>query len=328
LYAFLNRFGKAARNLVINYHCAYTLKMNCDKSDERGVSELYLTKQFFVCFLSAALAAVSVPARGDIAVSQDSPSGPVLTLNYTGQPGNDIRIADFLYFVALISPEPVMISESPTNTLMVHVESMRQESRKDCFLINLAFDVSGHGFLHYAIDQSENFRRQARRLATGTKLEKQLDYIRYEGPGKGWLNVEGRIDGSGKTVTTVRLHFNDRGAASPVTIGLKDVRSVEGVLKFENELVARVNMLEFVRDGKPPRMGVRIDSVKRRDVGDNLFQNLKGQFVGMVANMLIKPITIRQIGNDTMLSFGRALLNRDATFTFPAAVNLKSKQDL
>lgn len=275
-------------------------------------------------FLFAALAAVSVLAHADTAMLPASPSGPILKMDYAGHPENDMRIADFLYFVALISPEPVTISESPTNTLRVRVAAIRQESGKDRFSMNLAFNVSGQGFRHYAIDQSENLRRQSRRLATGKTLEKQLDYIRYEGPGKGWLEVEGRVEGEVKTVTTVRLHFNDGDAASPVAIGLKDVRSVDGVLKFENELVARVNILEFTRDGTPPRMGVHVDSVKRRDAGDNLFQKLKGQVVGRIANMLINPITIRQVGNDTMLNFGRALLNRDVAFTFPAAENSQS----
>jgi hypothetical protein len=135
------------------------------------------------------------------------------------------------------------------------------------------------------------------------------------------LEVEGRIEEGVKTVTTVRLHFNEGPAASPVTIGIKDMRTVDGVLTFENELVARVNSLEFSRDSALPRMGVRISSVKRRKAGDNLFQRLKGRVIGVVANMLLEPIKIRQIGKDTMLNFGTAVLNRDETFTFPAAEN-------
>jgi len=274
---------------------------------------------------AAALADVSVLAHADIEVSPAPSSGPVLKLDYAGQPENDIRIADFLYFVALISPEPVTISESPTNTLMVRVAEIRQESGEDRFLINLDFDISGQGFRHYAIDQSEKLRRQSLRLAAGKTFEKQLDYIRYEGPGKGRMEVEGRIEGEVKSVTAVRLHFNEGTGASPVTIGLKDVRMVDGVVKFENELVARVNILEFTRDGATPRMGVHIGSVKRSKAGDNLFQRLKGRVIGVVANMLTDPIKIRQIGKDTMLNFGTALLNRDTTFTFPAAKNLKSR---
>lgn len=275
-------------------------------------------------FFAALLAGVTVLGSVGAAVSPAPPSGPVLKLDYAGRPENDIRIADFLYFVALISPEPVTVSESATNTLSVRVAAIRQESGKDRFSMSLAFDVSGQGFRHYAIDLSDLVRRQSLRLAAGKALERQLDYIRYEGAGKGVLEIEGRIEGGVKTATTVRLCFDD-GAASPVTVGLKDVRSVGGTLKSENELVARVNSLEFTRDGSPPLMGIRVGSVKRRGAGNNLFQNLKGQFVGMVANMLIPPIAIRQTGNDAMLNFGQAVLNRDATFTFPAAENAKAK---
>ncbi len=249
-------------------------------------------------------------------------SGPVVTLDYTGQGTNGIPIADFLSFIPLISPEPVTVSESPTNTLRVRVTSICQEDRPDRFLLNLAFDVSGHGFRHYAVDQSRNIRRNERRLASGSTLKKQLDYIRFEGPGKGRVEIGGLIETGVKKVTTVSLRFDDRGGTSPVTIGLKDVRSANGVLRCENERVARVNQLAFVRDGTPPRVGVRIDSVKSRQAGDSFFQNVKGRIVGRVANTVVKPIAIRKIGNDTLLDFGQAVLDRKPAFTFPAADNL------
>ncbi|MDA3924054.1 MAG: hypothetical protein PF904_05065 [Kiritimatiellae bacterium] len=269
-------------------------------------------------FAAAELA--PVPAHVDTEISPAPPSGPVLKLDYAGQPENDMRIADFLYFVALISPEPVTVSESPTNTLMVRVSDIRQKSGEDRFSINLEFEVSGQGFRHYAVDQSEKLRCQSHQLAAGKILKKQLDYIRYEGPSKGRLEVVGQIEEEVKTVTAVRLHFNEGAAASPVTIGLKDVRMVDGVVKFENELVACINILEFTREGATPHIG----SVKRKKAGNNLFQRLKGRVIGVVANMLTDPINIQQIGKDTMLNFGTAVLNRDATFTFPVAENLKS----
>lgn len=251
-------------------------------------------------------------------------SGPVVRLDYTGQAANDIPIADFLYFVPLISPEPVTVSESATNTLRVRVTSIRQDVRSDRFLLNLAFDISGQGFRLYTIDQSENIRRHERHLAAGQPLKRHLDYIRYEGPGKGRVEIGGRIENGVKTVMSVRLHFDDRGGASPVTVGLKDVRLADGALTSENELVARVSLLEFTRDGTPPRMGVRINSVKRRQAGDNFYQNLKGRFVGMVANVLVESIAIRKLGNDTLLNFGHAVLERKPSFTFPIAENLKT----
>ena len=252
-----------------------------------------------------------------------SDSGPVVALDYSGQ--SRIPIADFLYFVPLISPEPVTVSESPTNTLQVRVLSVRQDVRPDRFQLNLAVDISGQGFRHYAIDQTENIRRHERLLASGQTLKRHLDYIRYEGPGKGRVEIGGRIENGVQTVMCVRLHFDDRGGASPVTVGLKDIRLADGALTCENELVARVSLLDFTRDGTPPRMGVRISSVKRRQAGDNLYQNLKGRLVGMVANALVESIVIRQLGNDTLLNFGQAVLERKPAFTFPAAENLTTQ---
>lgn len=268
---------------------------------------------------------MSLPARASVPAAPGTPaSGPVVTLDYAGRAANDIAIADFLHFVPLISPEPVSISESPTNTLRVRVVSLRQEAPTDRFLLNLTFDVSGQGFRHYAIDHSENIRRHERRLAEGATLKRQLDYIRYEGPGKGRIEVDGRLESGVRVVTAVRLHFDDRGVASPVTVGLKDLRSVNGALKSENELVARVGLLEFTRDGTPPRMRVRINSVKNRLAGEGFFQNLKGQLVGKIANALMDSIAIRKKGNDTMLNFGQALLDRRPSFTFPAADNVRT----
>jgi hypothetical protein len=252
-------------------------------------------------------------------------SGPVVTLDYTGQDTNGIAIADFLSFIPLICPEPVAVTESPTNTLRVRVVSVRQEERKDRFLLNLAFDVSGQGSRHYAIDQSDNVRRHKRPLAAGQTLKKQLDSIRHEGPGKGRVEIGGRIENGVKVVMTVGLHFDDRGGTSPVSIGLKDIQATNGVLLCQNERVARVNRLTFSRGGAPPRMGVRLDSVKSRQGGDGFFQNVRGRIVGRVANAVVKPIAIRELGNDTLLDFGQAVLERKPSFTFPAADNLKTQ---
>ncbi len=252
------------------------------------------------------------------------PSGPVLALDYTGRASNDLAIADFLYFVPLISPEPVTVSESPTNTLRVRVASVRQEAHQGRSSVRLAFRVSGQGFVHYAIDPSRIIRQHERRRAAGTPLKRQLQYIRYEGPGTGLLEVEDGGEGGGKGVTTVRLHFVDHGGGSPVTIGLTDLRVADGVPQYENQLVARVNRLDFTRDGAPPRMGVRVESVKSRDAGDSFLQNVKGRFTGLVATMVIGRIAIRTIGNEAMLDFGRAILEREPSFTFPAASGVKA----
>ena len=45
---------------------------------------------------------------------------------------------------------------------------------------------------------------------------------------------------------------------------------------------------------------------------------------GALANLLLKPITVEQAGNEAMLNFGRALAAEEPAFTFPRARNLKA----
>ena len=73
-------------------------------------------------------------------------------------------------------------------------------------------------------------------------------------------------------------------------------------------------------------MGVLLASIKAAGAGDTVWQNAWGDFKGMVANEFIPPIGIAAIGNKAMLEFGKALADRDPTFTFPYANNLKTAQ--
>ena len=63
------------------------------------------------------------------------------------------------------------------------------------------------------------------------------------------------------TVNEVRLRFSGRGKPSPVTIGLHDIRYVDGAFRATNEMVARVNTLTFQRSTNAPRMAVTVGSV-------------------------------------------------------------------
>ncbi len=252
--------------------------------------------------------------------------GPVLNLDYSRGATNDVSMADLMYFVALISPVPVTLYQSPTNTLRINATSVRREDRKekpDCFSVTLNFDVIGSGFMHYSIDHTPELRHRRDYLASGKVIQRQLDYIRYEGPAKGSLDVEGKVEGQERIVSTVRLRLRGMDESSPIAIGLRDVRLAGDQLKYENEIVASVNMLEFKRSDKSPRMGVDVGSIKRKDVGNSFFQNFKGRIVGAVANMLIGSVAVEKAGNDAMLGFGQALLNRMPGFEFPYAKNLK-----
>ena len=61
-------------------------------------------------------------------------------------------------------------------------------------------------------------------------------------------------------------------------------------------------------------------SVNNKDAKPGSFT---GKIKGFVANFFIDPVKISKPGNDTMLNFGYALLNKQTSFTFPKATNIK-----
>jgi hypothetical protein len=124
-------------------------------------------------------------------------------------------------------------------------------------------------------------------------------------------------------VTEVRLRFNSRGHASPVSISLQDIGYHDGTIQFENEIVARVNALTFRRQAGPPKMEVTLASVKRKDAANSLWQNFVGGLKGAAANLLLPPLTVTADGHRAMLDFGLALAMQQPTFTFPFATRLK-----
>jgi hypothetical protein len=66
-----------------------------------------------------------------------------------------------------------------------------------------------------------------------------------------------------------------------------------------------------------------VASVKRKEAGDNFWQNLVGGVKATTANLLLQPITVDPAGNEAMLNFGLALVSEAPAFTFPRARNLK-----
>ena len=146
-----------------------------------------------------------------------------------------------------------------------------------------------------------------------------------DGAGHGRVEVEGVVSNGVATVTEGRLQFNARGHSSPVMIGLHDLRLVDGAVRAENAVVARVNTLTFQRAASRPKMAVALASVNRENAKDNLWQTLKGGFTSALANLFIKPITVERLGNDAILDFGRALAAEEPAFTFPRAKNLRAR---
>jgi hypothetical protein len=121
----------------------------------------------------------------------------------------------------------------------------------------------------------------------------------------------------------VRLRFNGHGHPSPVSVSLQDISYRGGAIHLENEIVARVNMLSFLKKSGAPKMEVTLASVKKKDAGNGLWRNFVGGLKGVAANLFLPPLTVAADGHQAMLDFGLALATEQAKFTFPFATRLK-----
>jgi len=251
-------------------------------------------------------------------------AGPTLHLDYgRGEsPGNPV--AEFMYFVPLISLEPVAVVKSPGNTQCARMVSATRSFTARSFRVTCEFEFTGQGNQQNVFDHTDKVRRHERELQEGGSLKHQLGSINVEGAGSVSIQVEGTMTGRVPTVTEVRLRFNGRGRPSPVTIGLYDIRDLDGAIQFRNESVARVNTLIFRRKPGSPQMDITVASVKRKDAGSNFWQNLVGGLKGTTVNLFLKPIPVDPAGNEAMLNFGFALASEAPAFTFPRATNLKA----
>ena len=63
-------------------------------------------------------------------------------------------------------------------------------------------------------------------------------------------------------------------------------------------------------------------SISNTEESEGFFSGLKG----VIANLFIKPTKVTKLGNTTMLEFGDALLQKNTTFTFPKAKNIKESK--
>ena len=280
---------------------------------------------------AAALAAESAP-RETIVTTNVLPllsnaTGPTLRLvPEHGKPAAN-PIAAFMYFVPLISPEPMSSVTSPGCTQTAQVTSTQRRVTTNSFNVKCNLEITGAGLQQSLFDFTNQIRRHERKLKEGGSLRKQLSSITVEGTGSGQIEVEGTISNGVQTVTEVRLRFNARGKTSPVSIGLSDIQYKDGAFQCLNEVVARVNTLTFRRKPGPPKMDVTVASVKKKGAGNNLWQSLKGGVKGLAVNLFIDPLTVETVGHRSMLDFGQALVSEAPTFTFPPAKNLKKAGD-
>lgn len=251
-------------------------------------------------------------------------TGPTLKLDYAPTEGPGNSLAEFMYFVPLISPEPVSLVVSRANTQKAQVTSCTRRTNGKNFTVTCRFEFAGQGYQRNVFDHSEMIRRHETELKAGGSLGEQLSSISVEGSGSGSIEVEGNTASGAAAVTEVRMKFNSTGRPSPVSISLQDIAYHQGSIRARKEVVARVNTLTFKKQPGQPKMGVGIASVKRKDAGNGLWQNFKGSVLAGAANLLMKPVAVHPAGQKAMLDFGLALATNERAFTFPAARNLRS----
>jgi hypothetical protein len=229
-----------------------------------------------------------------------------------------------MYFVPLISQEPVSVVKSPGNTQRARMVSATRSFGARSFLVTCEFEFWGEGHQQDVVDHADKARRHERELKEGGSLDHQLGSINVEGAGGVSIEVEGTMTGHVPAVTEVRLRFNGRGRPSAVTIGLHDIGYFDGAFGLRNESIARVNTLTFRRRPGPAKMEITVASVKPKDAGDTLWQNFIGGLKATTVNLFLKPIAVARAGNEAMLDFGLALASEAPAFTFPRARNLKA----
>jgi hypothetical protein len=267
------------------------------------------------------LITLALTCRG---VLSAAPTGPTLQMDYGhGQPREN-PAARFMYFVPLISPEPISVLTSAGNTQSARVISSACHRSGTTFQATCEFEFGGIGSLRNVVDHTELIRRHQAKLMMGASLQRQLGSISVTGQGRGRVEIEGVITNGLRVVNQVRLNFSDHGKPSPVAITLQDICYRDGAVHFDNELVAQVNTLLFRRTPGQPQMQITVASIKPKAAADSVWQNFMGGLKGMLANQLLPPIDVDATGHQAMLDFGLALANAEPTFTFPFAKRLKT----
>ncbi len=253
-------------------------------------------------------------------------SGPTMKMHYSKEKFVKNPIASFAYFVPLIAPTLVDSISSFNNKQQVGIISHKIVADSKSFHLTCEFEILGSGFHVNTFDPAGLIATQTDESKEGKAMTNMLDYIKFDGDGFGIIAVKGTITGPTMIVTEVDIQFNARGHKSPVTIGLYDIEPKDGEYKYENrsnEVVARVNTLSFTETtNNTPRMGIKVASISGKAESGGFFSVLKGA----IANLLIKPPKVTKLGNTTMLEFGYALFQKNTTFTFPQAKNIKESK--
>lgn len=253
-------------------------------------------------------------------------TGPTVYLDYEDQQQSDNSVASFMYFVPMISTVLVESTSSAHNNQKARIISSHRSSDDKKFEAVCEFVIWGNGYHENFFDVEDIIAKDQDNVPLGKPMKNIIEYIRFEGGGRGRIEVKGKKVNGIEQVTSVKVIFNHDNNPSPVTVGLYSMRPEKGQYKFENRYdttKARVNMLSFEVNEGDPRMDIRLASLSGRCKKEGFYSKLKGK----IANLFIQPVRINPEGNQAMLDFGYALYKKHASFTFPKAENLKLRND-
>jgi len=253
------------------------------------------------------------------------PTGPTVHLDLdTGQTKANPASA-FMYFVPMISRATLECKMSQNNTQTTCITSYKRKVKAQSFNAVCEFTINGQGYHTNKFEPKEIIKLVSEETKRGKTLKNAIEYIEFKSPGCGRIEIEGTIIKGVEKVTDVKVVFNNKSKASPVTIGLYNVPFVKDEYKYNNrtsEIRARVNSISFKNVQTKPRMDIELATLRNKNAGEGLLASFKGK----IANLFIKPILINEKGNQAMLNFGYALYAKKASFTFPIAENLKDNK--
>ena len=293
-----------------------------DRATLAGKGPLYETGRACLRALALAWCLGQPLTAGAAPVVASGATGPTLRVDCAQGPSEANPVADFMYFIPLISPEPVAATADRTASHHLRLLPATRRRLGQRFQVSCEFELTGNGSERNAFDYGCEVRRREAKLKRDGVLPHVLAAINIDGPGRGLIEIDGTQTNGAWTVAEVRLRFNARGRPSPVTIAMLDITYRGGAIEPAQETIARVNTLTFQKKPGPPKMEVTLASIKPKNAGDSYWQDLKGSIKGLAANLLLPPLNVDARGHQAMLDFGLALAAGDGTFTFPRAANL------
>ncbi len=120
-----------------------------------------------------------------------APTGPTLHFDYGASQPQENPLDKFMYFVPLISPDPIAVSTNAGNTQSARVISSSCQTNGAFFHATCEFEISGEGLQQNVFDHTDSIRRHNQQLQAGKPLLRQLDAINVQGSGSGSVEVEG-----------------------------------------------------------------------------------------------------------------------------------------